>query len=240
MRNLLILGGIGMLSTAAWTVIADDGASGYGSKHARPGHGGLEYHMRHGGGHFATAGQLGMFFPTPPELFPWESEPGPAPGMPTGGLVAGRSEHMIAGHPVGPAIHPLTHVTVQVERGEAVIPQPTAPSTAESDQAGAATAMAQPNPTASPLQPRPPGAGGDGDGDGAAESHRQPIAAASSRRRRPGSAGVRVVQPRVARTRTTAKSSTVRRVFPSRSSGDHFPFSVWKRTLTAISARNRS
>jgi len=158
MRNLLILGGIGILSTAAWTVIADDGASGYGSKHARPGHGGLEYHMRHGGGHFATAGQLGMFFPTPPELFTWESEPGPAPGMPTGGLVAGRPEHMIAGHSVGPAIHPLTHVTVQVERGEAVIPQPTAPSAAESDRAGAATAMAQPNPTASPLQPRPPGA----------------------------------------------------------------------------------
>jgi hypothetical protein len=162
MRNLLILGGIGILSTAAWTVIADDGASGYGSKHARPGHGGLEYHMRHGGGHFATAGQLGMFFPTPPELFTWESEPGPAPGMPTGGLMAGRSEHMIAGHPVGPAIHPLVHVTVQVERGKAVIPQPTAPSAAESDRAGAATAMAQPNPTASPSQPRPPGAAGPG------------------------------------------------------------------------------
>jgi hypothetical protein len=78
------------------------------------------------------------------------------------------------------------------------------------------------------------------DSDGAAESHRQPIAAASSGRRRPGSAGVRVVQPRVARTRTTGKSSTVRRVFPNRSSGDHFPFSVWKRTLTATSARNRS
>src|SRR5208283_6082007 len=78
MRNLLILGGIGILSTAAWTVIADDGASGYGKMHACPGHDGLEYHMRHGGGHFAIAGQLGMFFPTPPELFTWESEPGPA------------------------------------------------------------------------------------------------------------------------------------------------------------------
>jgi len=160
MRNLLILGGIGILSTAAWTVTADDGASWYGPKHVRPGHGGLEYHMRHGGGHFAIAGQLGMFFPTPPGLFPWESEPGPAPGMPTGGLVGGRPEHMIAGHLVGPAIHPHTHVTVLVERGEAVIPQPIAPSAAESDQAGAATA--QPNPTASPLLPRPPGTAGPG------------------------------------------------------------------------------
>ena len=53
------------------------------------------------------------------------------------------------------------------------------------------------------------GPGGRGNGDGAAESHRQPIAAASSGRRRPGSAGVRVVQPRATRTRTTAKSSTV-------------------------------
>ena len=84
------------------------------------------------------------------------------------------------------------------------------------------------------------GPGGRGDSDDAAESHRQPIAAASPGRRRPGSAGVRVVQPRAARTRTTGKSSMVRRVFPNRSSGDHFPFFVWKRTLTATSARNRS
>jgi len=160
MRDMLILGGIGILSAAAWTVTAGEGASGQRSAHGAPGHGGLEYHMRHGGGHFATAGQMGMYFPTPPELFTWESEPGLAPGMPTGGLVGGRPEHMIAGHPVGPAIHPLTHVTVLVERGEAVIPQPTAPSAAESDQAGAATA--QPNPTASPLPPPPPGAAGPG------------------------------------------------------------------------------
>ena len=31
MRDLLILGGIGILSMAAWTVTADDGASGHGS-----------------------------------------------------------------------------------------------------------------------------------------------------------------------------------------------------------------
>ena len=86
----------------------------------------------------------------------------PEPGMPEGGgLGVGGPEHMIAGHPVGPAIHPLTHVAVRVERGEAVIPQPTAPGAAESDQAGAATAQPNP-PTASPLPPRPPGAAGPG------------------------------------------------------------------------------
>ena len=52
------------------------------------------------------------------QLFPGEPEPGPAaPGMPTGGLAVGGPEHMIAGHPVGPAIHPLAHVAVRVERG---------------------------------------------------------------------------------------------------------------------------
>ena len=125
--RLLILGGIAIPSTAAWKVTADDGASSYGKVHVRPGHGGLEYHMRHGGGHFAISGQLGMYFPTPLELFPWESEPGPAPGIPTGGLVVGGPERVVAGHLMGPASHPHTHVTVQIERGEAVIPKPTAP-----------------------------------------------------------------------------------------------------------------
>src|SRR5208337_1354956 len=82
--------------------------------------------------------------------------------------------------------------------------------------------------------------GRGGRGDGTARSQRQPIAGVSPGRCRPGSAGVRVVQPRAARTRTTGKSSMVRRVFPNRSSGDHFSLSVWKRTLTATSARKRS
>ncbi len=160
MRGLLILSGVGIISMAVWTATADDGAPWYGAKHPRPGHGGLEYHMRHGGGHFATAGQLGMDFPTPPEFYPWESEPGPAPGMPTGGLVVGGPEHRIAGHLVGPTIHPLTHFTVQVEGGQTVTPQPTVPSAGQAGQAGAATA--QPDPTASPLQSRPPGTAGPG------------------------------------------------------------------------------
>jgi len=160
MRGLLILNGIGFLSTV-WTVSADDGSSAYRSKHARPGHGGLEYHMRHGGGHFAIGGQLGMYFPTPPELYTWESEPGPAPGMPTGGLVVGGPEHRIAGHLVGPATHAPTHLIVQVEGRMAVTPQPTIPSATDTDQAGTATAQPSP-PTASPWQSRPPGASGPG------------------------------------------------------------------------------
>jgi hypothetical protein len=77
-----------------------------------------------------------------------------------GDLVVGGPEHLIAGHLVGPTIHPLTHVAVRFEAGEAVNPQPTVPGAAESDQAGAATA--EPDPTASPLPPRPPGAAGPG------------------------------------------------------------------------------
>ncbi len=160
-RNLLILVGIGILSASAWTVSAQDGTSWYGSKHPRPGHGGLEYHMRHGGGHFATAGQLGMEFPTPPGLYPWEAEPGPAPVIPAGGLVVGGSEHKITGHLVGANIHSLPHVAVQVEGVLAVTPQPPAFSDGESDQAGAATAQLSP-PTASPAQLRPPGGTGPG------------------------------------------------------------------------------
>jgi hypothetical protein len=164
MRGLLILGGIGILSAAAWSVTAGEGASGQRSAHGASGHGGLEGHVRHGGGH---AGHTGMFWPTQQEarprlLFAGESEPRIAAlGMPTGGLMVGGAEHVIEGHLVGPAIHPHAHVVVRVEWEEAVIPQPPAPIAVESDQAGAATA--QPNPlTASPLQPRPPGAAGPG------------------------------------------------------------------------------
>jgi hypothetical protein len=161
MRKLLILGGIGILSTAAGIVNAQDGTSWYGKRNPRPGHGGLEYHMRHGGGHFAIAGQLGMYFPTPPGLYPWESEPGPAPTMPAGGLVVGGTEHMTTGHLTNLAIHARTHVPVQVEGGQAAISQLTAPNGVEPDQAGAATAQPNPPTTSSSLS-RPPGAYGPG------------------------------------------------------------------------------
>jgi hypothetical protein len=164
MRNMLILCAIGILSAAAWTVTAGEGASGHGSMHGSPGHGGYGGQMRHGGGH---AEHMGIFFPSEPahtfmEHVAGEPVPGPAYlGMPMGGLVVGGPEHMIAGHLVGPAIHPLAHVAARGERGEDVIPQPTAPGDAQSDQAGAATAQPNP-PTANPLPPRPPGAVGPG------------------------------------------------------------------------------
>jgi hypothetical protein len=162
MRDLLILGGIGILSASAWVLTADAGTPGHGLMHGPPGHGGLGGHMRHHGGH---AGHMGTFFPeTLWQLFPGEPELGlAAPGIPTVGLVEGGPGHMIPEHPAHPATHPLAHVAV---RGEVVIPQPkapggpAAPAGSESDEAGAATV--QPNPTTSPSSPRPPGAAGPG------------------------------------------------------------------------------
>ena len=70
MRNLLILGGIGVLITVAWTAIADDGASGSGRGHANPARGGLEHPMRHGGSHSSLIWQFGMGLLTQRRLIP--------------------------------------------------------------------------------------------------------------------------------------------------------------------------
>jgi hypothetical protein len=167
MRALLITGGIGILS-AAWTLTANAAAPGHGSGHGSHAHGGIPLPMRHHGGH---AEHIGVPYPSQwdisPIIFPGEPEQGPAPpGMPTGGLVAGGPEHIVAGHPAGSALHPVAHVVVRVEQREAAISLSTtaggaaAPAAAESDQAG--TATAQPNPTANPSSPRPPGAAGPG------------------------------------------------------------------------------
>jgi hypothetical protein len=158
MRDLLILAGIGILSAAAWSATADAGASGHGSAHgpAPHGHGGLVGHMRHGGGH---AEHRGIPLTTPFLLGEVEASLA-APQILMGGVVVGGPEHMVAGHVEVPAIHPHAHAPLRVERGEAVIPQPTAPGAAESDREGATTA--QQNPTVSPWSPRPPGAAGPG------------------------------------------------------------------------------
>jgi hypothetical protein len=160
MRNLLILGGIGVLITVAWTAIADDGASGSGRGHANPARGGFEHPMRHGGSHSSLIWQFGMGLLTREETYPREEAPAPVPTIPSGGLVVVGTEHMIAGHLLA-ELSILQHIHVQAEARHAhvEIPQAAAPSSAEPDQ-GEATAS--PNPTANPLQARPPGAAGPG------------------------------------------------------------------------------
>jgi hypothetical protein len=168
MRGLLILGGVGVLSAAAWIITAGTGALAQDQGEARVhGAGGRGGHtpgftgpMKHGSYHPAN---LGLAFHTEVrELFAGQPEPGPpAPGMlPLGDLGVGRPGHLIAGPQVAASIHPLTHVPMRFEGDEAANPQPAAPIADDSDRAGAATA--QPDPSASPLPPRPPGAGGPG------------------------------------------------------------------------------
>jgi hypothetical protein len=166
MRELRILCVIGIVCAAAWTVSAGEGASGHGgATHGSPGHGSFAGHMMMPGG--CHPEHMGIFFPSEPThqfMALIAGEPGPGPaylGMPIGGVVVGGPEHTIAGHPVGPATHPLAHVAARVEAGEAAIPQPTAPGDAESDWAGASTTQPNP-PIASPLPSRPPGAAGPG------------------------------------------------------------------------------
>ena len=65
-----------------------------------------------------------------------------------------------------------------------------------------------------------------GRGDGAAGSQREPHGGASTGCHRPGSAATWMVRPRAARTRTPGKSRMVKQGFPNRSSGDQFAFPV--------------
>jgi hypothetical protein len=163
MRGMLFVCGIGILSAAAWTVTAGEGASGHGSMHGSAGRGGSASHMRLGG----HCEHMGIFFRSEPahqlmELVAGEPGPGPAYlGGPMGGLVVGGPEHMIAGHLVGQAVQALAHVAARVEPGESVNSQLSSAGDTQSDQAGAATAQPNP-PTANPLPPRPPGATGPG------------------------------------------------------------------------------
>jgi hypothetical protein len=163
MRNHLIVGRVGILSMAAWTMTLDARAQGHGSGHDTYVQGGLEYRIVHISRH---AGRFGhTFFATEPETVPYLFIGAPglgsaALGTFTGGAVVGGEEHVTARHLTGPAGHSLAHVVVQDERGEPLSPQPEAPSALGSDQEGAATA--QPDPAASPISQRPPGAAGPG------------------------------------------------------------------------------
>jgi hypothetical protein len=158
MRDLLILGGIAILSALAWTATVDAGGHGHGSAHGPDphGHGGLAGHMKHGEGHGETVGIVSST-----AILLREPVPGPvAIELITAGPVVGAPEQMVEGHRESPAVHPVAHVPLRAEFGKAVIPQPTAPAVAGSDQNGATTA--QPDPNAIPWSPRPPGAAGPG------------------------------------------------------------------------------
>ncbi|MGC8640017.1 MAG: hypothetical protein ACP5XB_09100 [Isosphaeraceae bacterium] len=159
MRQMLIVGGVGLLSMAAATGIADDDSPSYRKTHVR-GEIRIDSHMRPGGGHIAVIGPLGIYLATPVTLYGWEAEPGPVPIIPAGGLVAGRPEHMMAGHLAGPASHLPGQILAHVGAGEALIPQATGSDGAGSAPSNAAVARA--NPTASPATPLPPGASGPG------------------------------------------------------------------------------
>jgi hypothetical protein len=168
MRGLLILGGVGVLSAAAWIVTAGRGAlaqdQGQARVHGPGGRGGTHTTgftgpMKHATHHPVNFGLA--FQPEMRELFAGQPEPGPpTPDMALGDSGVGGPGHLIAGHQVAPSIHPLTHVPMRFEGDDVAIPQPPAPIADDSDRAGAATV--QPDPSASPMPPRPPGAAGPG------------------------------------------------------------------------------
>jgi hypothetical protein len=173
MRSLLILGGIGILSTAAWTTPlgAEEPGQGSGRGSGGVGHSGME----------VPRGRLGA---QPPlthaephsdyvwlillnqmalrsNLIPGEAVPGPVPpGVVSSGLVVGAPEHILPGHLISQAIHPYAYLEDRSKHGEAVLSQPAVAVAGESDQTAAPTA--QPSPTASPSSWRPPGATGPG------------------------------------------------------------------------------
>lgn len=159
-HDLLILGGIGLLSAAAWAASAGAGME-HGSRGSH-GEAGLEegserrFWVRgeYRGNAFPLSEEVESFlFPgepqlslAPPDTFPG----GEGEGTPQFLIPAdheGPLSHLIPGHHPGPADHHHAHVVVPVHAGQAEIPQHPAHTGGESDDAGAATA--QPDPTAS-------------------------------------------------------------------------------------------
>jgi hypothetical protein len=158
--NMRLFLRVGLCGAVMHTVTT---TAGVATKHIRPGRGALEYHMRHGGGHFAIAGQLGVYFPTPPGLFPWESEPDPVPSLPIGGFVIGIAGRVLISHPTGLTSHSSTHSTIPVYESEARVSQAfqrAAPTAVQLSREK--VAAAQPRPTAKSSRAYPPGIAGPG------------------------------------------------------------------------------
>jgi hypothetical protein len=164
MRNLLMLAGIGILSAASWTASAGQGLQDQDWTHRpRPrGYAGPEGPMmRQGAGRYVRVGRYAVLVVFPDQLIHGGPEFGPvSPDMFAGDLMKGDTEHPVVQAPTVPATHPVAHVPPRVERGGAVIPQPTVPSAAPSDQREAA--IASPIPAVTPWLPRPPGIAGPG------------------------------------------------------------------------------
>jgi hypothetical protein len=176
MRGLLTLGGIAILSAAAWTatLVAADPPQGAVPGSQRPGGfegnlgraqppramtpsgpAGSSRYIRYHTEPMGSGGIILYQLQIQPSLFPGQPEMGPAPpGMPSGS-----SDHPIAAQSVVPAIHFLSPGASTVE-AESAHPRPEIAGAAGADQDGGA--MAQPNPAASPSTPRPPGTRGPG------------------------------------------------------------------------------
>jgi hypothetical protein len=167
MRYLLILGGAGFVSVAAWAATLHARPQVRGSALGSQDRHRLELQVpirRHAGG----GGRSGrMFFAVEyetvplPAVYPGFSAPGPAaPGALTGGALAGESDHITAGHVMGSASHPLAHAPAGVDGADTSVLHTDSASAPQSDDAGSATR--QPDPGANPYSARPPGAGGPG------------------------------------------------------------------------------
>jgi hypothetical protein len=167
MRGMLILGGVGFLTTAAWTANLDGQAPGRGSPLGSQNGRRLEVQVpvrRYAGG----GGRTGrMFFAVEYETVPYPDlyfgAPAPvhgAPGMLAVGGETRGAEHMNAGHFAGSSSRPHAHLPAGVGSRESLVLNADVASAAQSDEAGPATA--QPDPTANPYLARPPGAGGPG------------------------------------------------------------------------------
>jgi hypothetical protein len=163
MRNMLILGAVGILSVAAWFVTSSARAQGLGSAHRPYSQERSEVRtvpVRRFAGHIGHT-----FFATELEtqvyVLPGEPDVGPvAPGMFTGAAFVGGTDHMTAGHLTGTRSHTNAQVHARVEQRDPLTSEPAAPGGGESNDTGAATA--QPNSTANPSWARPPGASGPG------------------------------------------------------------------------------
>jgi hypothetical protein len=166
MRRILLLGAVGLLSTADCMVNSGAQAQMRGSAPGTQGRRRLDVQVpirRYGGG----GGRTGrMFFAVEyetlpvPDVYAGQMEPGTAgPGEFVVGAETGGPEHVVPIHLPGAAPHARAHAAGADWGNDSLIAQP-ATSGSDSDDGTATTA--QPAPSANPVWARPPGAAGPG------------------------------------------------------------------------------